>query len=579
MVREHVFLLLLMSLIVLTSCRDDGRAEGLLRTVDSLMEGCPDSSLALLSRDSAVFARSGKAVRMAYTLSKTEAEDKCYIPHHSDSAMLPVAEYFAGHGTPLQHVRSQYVLGRVYCDLRLYGHALTAFDNALAVKTEGDPATCRYKARAATWAGSVYEEKGLHKDALRYNNLSYKYAKKADVPSVEVYSLRDIGRSYSYLKKNDVAISYYKRAAEKAKAMNDGYLYNMVMEELAFIYIEEDNLNEAYEALLTPFYSINKEDIAARYFTWAMFYEHMGQLDSAIFYNKKGLAYGNKCVNRDVSLDIAKLYFKTGRLEESMKYYDMYFAFSDSLKNENIAETADLLSYVEKILDVEHKNTVLANMKMRLTVVLSIVIIMVVIAIFILVVYYTNIKKRLSEQQERVKAYLRQRRIHEIQTIQNNKKRISQLEKELASSNEKLTTLSESLMRSEAEMLSKRNEQLLFEKKYKELLKADLEETEVYELFHNPTSYPTSADYHRLSAALNKAYDNFTVRLKEFYPAISANEMWICCMIKAGLKSKKICNISSYSFTSLSMAKSRLYAKMFNKKGSAKELDAFVEGF
>lgn len=87
--RACIYLLLLLVIAIATSCRDDGRAEGLLRTVDSLMEERPDSSLALLSRDSAVFARSGKAVRMAYTLSKTEAEDKCYIPHRSDSVILP----------------------------------------------------------------------------------------------------------------------------------------------------------------------------------------------------------------------------------------------------------------------------------------------------------------------------------------------------------------------------------------------------------------------------------------------------------------------------------------------------------
>ena len=40
-----------------------------------------------------------------------------------------------------------------------------------------------------------------------------------------------------------------------------------------------------------------------------------------------------------------------------------------------------------------------------------------------------------------------------------------------------------------------------------------------------------------------------------------------------------ICNISSYTLSSLSMAKSRLYKKMFNKKGSAKDLDIFIREF
>lgn len=143
----------------------------MLRLADSLMEERPDSALALLRRDSLLFGSAGKSVRMAYELSKSEAEDKCYILHTSDSAMLPVAEYFARRGTTLQRVRAWYVLGRFYCDLRLYGHALSAFDNALAADDGGDKIVYRYKARAATWAGFVYEERGLHTDALRYNRV------------------------------------------------------------------------------------------------------------------------------------------------------------------------------------------------------------------------------------------------------------------------------------------------------------------------------------------------------------------------------------------------------------------------
>lgn len=577
--RACIYLLLLLVIAIATSCRDDGRAEGLLRTVDSLMEERPDSSLALLRRDSAVFARSGKDVRMAYTLSKTEAEDKCYIPHRSDSAILPVAEYFAEHGTPLQQVRSQYILGRVYCDLRLYGHALTAFDNALAVKPDGDSAICRYKARAATWAGFVYEEKDLHNDALRYNKLSYKYAKKADVPSVEVYSLRNVGRSYSYLKRNNIAIPCYKRAAMKAKALNDSYLYNMVMEELAAIYIEEGLLENARLALSTPFQSKVDMDIAAHYFTWADYYKSTGKLDTAIAYNKLGMVYGSDGVNKSASLELAKLNKNIGQRDEALKYYEMYFSYADSLKDESVAENADLLAHVGRMLEVERENTALAGAKMRMTLLLSAIIIIVMAATFMLLRYYANVRKRLREQQERVKAYLREQQEREMRSIKHNEERIAQLQAELLSSKAELTELQRSLKRNEAEMLTKRNEQMRVEEKQHKLLESDFADSDVYKLFHDPTSCPSMADYHRLVDALNKAYDGFTLRLKEFYPGISDTEMWFCCMTKAGLSSKATCNISAYSFSALSMAKSRLYAKMFNKKGSARELDNFVRSF
>ena len=573
------YLLLAVALTMLASCRDDGMAEGILRLADSLVEERADSSLALLRRDSLLFAGAGRGVRMAYTLTKTEAEDRLYIAHTSDSAMLPVTKYFSAHGTPLQRVRSWYILGRVYCDLRLYGHALSAFDNALSVEAVGDKAINRYKARAATWTGFVYEERKLHRDALRYNKLSYKYAKSADVPSVEVYSLRDIGRSYSNLKRNSIAIPYYKRAAEKAKALNDGYLYNMVMEELAAVYIEERRLDEACDALSISFQGKVDTDMAAHYFIWAMYFERIGRIDSAMVYNKRGMAYGDEYVNRDVSLDMARLCMKTGKRDKALKYYEMYFSYADSLKDESVTENADLLSNVEQMLDVERENAALSNAKMRLTVLLSVIILMVMVATFVIVRYYLNVRKRLREQQERVKAYLRRRHEREMTSVKRNEERIAQLQTELSSSKAELTVLQRSLKRNEAEMLARRNEQMRVEEERRELLEADFAETEVYRLFHDPAASPSMADYHRLADALDKAYDGFTTRLKEFYPAISEQEMWFCCMTKAGLSSKETCNISAYSFSALSMAKSRLYAKMFNKKGTARELDAFVKTF
>ena len=559
------------------SCRDGGRIESILRTTDSLMEGHPDSALTILRRDSLEICRSGKDYRLWYALSRTEADDKCYILHVSDSTIRAAANYYNSHGSDLQRVRANYLLGRVYCDMHLYGHALTSFNKAITVESENDSTINRYKARSATWAGYVYEVKGLHKDALRYNKLAYGYAKQAGAQVTEVYSLRDIGRSYSYLKQNNTAIPYYRQAAKKAKAIGDANLYNMVMEELAGIYIEEGQLDDAYSALNTPFLATTDKDISSHYYVWAYYFEHTGQLDSAVAYNKRGMSYSNNTEKRDACLDIIRILNKQGKRDEAMEYYDKYSVYSDSVTASELNETSDMLSQVEKNIDIERKNTVLAETKTNLTILLSVIIFTVIVVSLILIKHYSNVKKRIREQQERANNYLSQLQETEMQKMKRNEERIAQLETELSVSNEKLTEIRKSLMRNEAEMLAKQNEHMLFKEKHRELLIADLADTDVYKLYHTPNAVPSSADYHRLVEALNKAYNNFTKRLKEFYPDINDNEVWICCMVKAGLSSKEICNISPYSYSSLGMAKSRLYFKMFQKKGGAKDLDHFIK--
>ena len=559
------------------SCRDGGKSESILRTADSLMEEHPDSALYILRRDSLEICRSGKDYRLWYALSRTEADDKYYILHVSDSTMRAVANYYNSHGSDFQRVRANYLLGRVYCDMHLYGHALTSFNKAITVESENDSTINRYKARSATWAGYVYEVKGLHKDALRYNKLAYGYAKQAGAQVTEVYSLRDIGRSYRDLNRNDIAIPYYQKAAKKAKTIDDANLYNMVMEELAGIYIEEGRLDEAYAALNTKFLATTDKDIASHYYIWAMYFEKIGQLDSAVAYDKRGMKYSDVSIKRDVSLDLARLLMKQGKHNEAIKYYEQYSVYSDSVTASELNETSDMLSQVEKNIDIERKNTILAETKTNLTILLSIIIFTVIVVSLILIKHYSNVRKRIREQQERANNYLSQLQETGMQKMKRNEERIAQLETELSVSNEKLTEIRKSLMRNEAEMLAKQNEHMLFKEKHRELLIADLADTDVYKLYHTPNAVPSSADYHRLVEALNKAYNNFTKRLKEFYPDINDNEVWICCMVKAGLSSKEICNISPYSYSSLGMAKSRLYFKMFQKKGGAKDLDHFIK--
>ena len=561
------------------SCRDGGRAEGILRTADSLMEEHPDSALAILKRDSLEICRSGKDFRLWYALSRTEADDKCYILHVSDSAIRIAAGCYDSYGSALQRVRADYLLGRVYCDMHLYGHALTSFNKAIAVDAENDSVINRYKARAATWAGYVYEVEGLHKDALRYNKLAYGYAKKAGAQVTEIYSLRDIGRSYRDLKRNDIAIPYYQQAAKKAKTIDDANLYNMVMEELAGIYIEEGRLDEAYAALNTKFLATTDKDIASHYYIWAMYFEKIGQLDSAVAYDKRGMKYSEISIKRDVSLDLARLLTKQGKRDEAMEYYEKYSVYSDSVKASELKETSDMLSQVEKSIDVERKNAALASSQLRLAAVMSILVVVVVIASVALLGMYLKRKRKQREQLERVRRYRLERSMKEKQRAQQNKERIALLENELTASNQTLSELRQELIRNEAEMLKYKDALTAFEQKHGELLVADLADTDVYKLYHDPVAKPTSADYHMLVEALNKAYGDFTLRLKEFYPDIRSNEMWICCMVKAGLTSKEICNISSYSYSSIGMAKVRLYGKMLGKKGSSRDFDAFIRDF
>ena len=563
----------------MSSCHRNRLAQDVLNRADSLVEEHADSAMSLLRRDSVVFLRATQQQRMAYILSKTEAEDKLYITHCSDSAMQLAVKYFDRHGTALQRTRAWYLLGRVYCDMLLYGNALTAFDAALAVQPDNDSTVCRYKARACSWAGYVYEEKNLHKDALRYNKMAYAYARKADVPTVLVYSLRDIGRSYCYLNEFKIGIQYYRKSAITAKSINAKDLYEMVMYELAGVYTDAGMSEEAHDALCLSFSPVVYEALASYYFIWADYYRLKGMPDSAIVYNKKGMTYGLKRKNKKAALDVARLYAKTGNKDEAIRFYETYSAYVDSVDNAETVQYGNILSRMEQMFDVERQNVVLADTKLRLTVFLYIVILVVFVAAVLTVRYLNKRKAAYRKRQESIDQYWCRLRNKDLQTIQANEKRIAELEKELSSSTETLTEIRKKLIETEVDMLGKQNEQILSEQRHKDMLVDELEASDVYKKFHTPGGRYDNDDFLRLKEALNKAYDRFTHRLEKLYPEIRYEELYICCLVKIKLASKEICSIMDYKANKVGMTKTRLYQKIFKVKGSVADFDNFIRNF
>ena len=577
--RFIVSLLYISVMAVLASCGDGGAARGVLSRADSLMEEHTDSAMALLRRDSVMLVHAPKPQRMAYILSRTEAEDKLYITHSSDSAMQLAVKYFDRHGTALQRTRAWYLLGRVYCDMLLYGNALTAFDAAIAVQPDDDSTVCRYKARACTWASYVYEEKELHKDALRYNKMAYAYACKADVPTVLVYSLRDIGRSYWAMDKTHEAIPYYLHAAGKADSLNNGYLYNMVMEELASIYIESKMLDSARWALFAFNSKIFDSDLAPHYFVLADYYELKGDLDSAIICNKEGLKYGGHESTMTVSLDLARLLERVGKHEEAEKYYAIYSQYKDSVEADRVVQNNNLLGFVEKNITVERQNASLAEDKTRLVTLVLFIVVVVAVAAVLGMRFYNKRKIMYERQQERVRRYWSIQHETDISNIRKNEERIETLENELSLAGKKLTEMQKKLLEAEVDMLDKRNEQLLSEQRHRDMLVAELESSEIYKKYCKQGMKYDNDDFLHLKEILNVTYDRFTFRLEELYPEIRYDELYICCLTKIKLASKEICAILDFRANKVSMTKTRLYKKIFKTKGSVADFDCFIRNF
>lgn len=121
------------------------------------------------------------------------------------------------------------------------------------------------------------------------------------------------------------------------------------------------------------------------------------------------------------------------------------------------------------------------------------------------------------------------------------------------------------------------NESIRNEESKRLLSVALLRKSEVYEKFHDRDSVRiTSADWDLLEELLNKAYDDFTLRLKKLYPAISDTELKACMLTRIEVPANQITRILKYNS---SVLRPRLFKKFFKKEGSTEAFVDFITSF
>ena len=115
----------------------------------------------------------------------------------------------------------------------------------------------------------------------------------------------------------------------------------------------------------------------------------------------------------------------------------------------------------------------------------------------------------------------------------------------------------------------------------KELRKQEMRQSAIYLWFHEESHWnhiPESApQWEELRNLIKDCFPQFIVRLHTLYPKISEMELRTCFLLKLEIPLKafpKIMNKANAS--AISNLRTRLYKKLFNKEGTASELDEFI---
>ena len=85
----------------------------------------------------------------------------------------------------------------------------------------------------------------------------------------------------------------------------------------------------------------------------------------------------------------------------------------------------------------------------------------------------------------------------------------------------------------------------------------------------------TEGDWKELAEAVNSIYIGFTEKLYSLYN-MSDQDYRVSLLIKIRIQPKDIATLTTHSKESVASTRSRLYQKVFGKKGSTKDWDDFI---
>lgn len=516
----YTLLLFGIGLLLTTSCRPPETLP-VLAQAETLMEEHSDSATVLLESIS-VPEKLSENNHALYCLLWTQANDKNYIEHTSDSLINIACHYYEGTEDSEHLMVSYYYLARVYQDL---GDSMRAQEYYLkAIETGGNSANHNVLGRAYSNLGMIYIMQYLFDTAKVFQLKAYDHYKMANNSSGQSFALQNMARIHSMTPQPDSAIYYYEQALPLATKED----YYSILNELGGQYSEKKEYPKALEYVLQ---SINSDSINGksieRIFTLGCLYHDSGELDSAAYYLTQCQNSMNLGVSAMSYRRLALIEKQKQNLRLSIHYNNVYELLRDSME---VAQSAETMQRMQSMFDYqqveeEREYYELASDRKTIVIYKLLALSSIVIGICIGIIFFIQERNRKIEKQR---------------------------EQE----------------KTDSKMSVSKQDSLI----------AEFSKTKVRHLFYESEKV-VPENWTKLIGWIEVMYPDFTYRLKSLHPTISVTELQICYLIKIQVPVCQVSKLLSLTVSAVSHSRKRLYTKLTGKDGGSKALDLFLADF
>ena len=600
MKKNIVFLLILIPIIWI-SCDGMGHPTIDFRKVENLMPQHPDSALMLLEQieNKENLSRKDKA---HYSLLLTEAEDKTYVTHTTDSLISIAADYYEKTDDLERKGKAWYYKGRINQDL---GHPLKAQEYYLkALRDEEKIEDHALLGRIHNHIGMLYAYQKVYEKALPFQKKAVENFHLINDSTGQVFALRDLGRTFLMLGLQDSSII----CNQKAIALMRKRIIPSVYTELAGLYIDRQRLEEAHGLLRTSLQNVAKPQAKYPvYLVLGELYKKSGQIDSARFYLQACINSAPLPETRAGGLfHLKEIALEKGQWEQAALLSKQYELLKDSIEQgknaESIRNVQAFYSYNEIEQDLWEARLYASKQKSFYSLLITACLFLLTVALLRFIHYRRERKsllQRLKANEEQIQrneqtlkniSDVKDSLQNEIQIYKTTERQLSkEKDEQLKRTNEEirqkimqLEKLSHTKDELEKNLLTLRSENSNLKKREqaREEERKKIEESErlqnerLYDKFRSPAGWePTDTDWHKLFISVDKLYPKMVTTLQKS-TSLNESERKICYLSKIGVKPGAIEILLGKG--NVSVYRKRLYEKLNKKAGTAKDFDKYI---
>ena len=558
MKKNIVFLLILIPIIWI-SCDGMGHQTIDFRKVENLMPQHPDSALMLLEQieNKENLSRKDKA---HYSLLLTEAEDKTYVTHTTDSLISIAADYYEKTDDLGRKAKAWYYKGRINQDL---GHPLKAQEYYLkALRDEEKIEDHALLGRIHNHIGMLYAYQKVYEKALPFQKKAVENFHLINDSTGQVFALRDLGRTFLMLGLQDSSII----CNQKAIALMRKRIIPSVYTELAGLYIDRQRMEEAHGLLRTSLQNVAKPQAKYPvYLVLGELYKKSGQIDSARFYLQACINSAPLPETRAGGLfHLKEIALEKGQWEQAALLSKQYELLKDSIEQgknaESIRNVQAFYSYNEIEQDLWEARLYASKQKSFYSLLITACLFLLTVALLRFIHYRRerkNLLQRLKANEEQIQrneqtlkniSDVKDSLQNEIQIYKTTERQLSkEKDEQLKRTNEEirqkimqLEKLSHTKDELEKNLLTLRSENSNLKKREqaREEERKKIEESErlqnerLYDKFRSPAGWePTDTDWHKLFISVDKLYPKMVTTLQKS-TSLNESERKICYLSK-----------------------------------------------